>query len=173
MTTGKRQQAYEEMLSEHRLTWKFLNGLANNLMHRTNDLLDDDTALETWRPVPPYEYMDGRIVHNLRLLHLLRVPLHYDTNGSVYIIRQECSHILFPQGLEDGVIAANAAYETFTRTRKGKAKDAAETRYQQCEKYLIDTFPEQCYFSEFYQQWEIRGDDNGYWLADLKEMLLK
>lgn len=163
------REQFTEMVDRHRLTWKQLNRLSRVANMRTDDLFDPETSTAQgssgFSDESEFEKAQKQLMNALRRLHLLRVPLHYRTDGKLYLVREECQHVLFPQDAEDALDALNSAYFKMTQSRKGsRLREANEREYQ----VLIEAMKRQnvpFYFSSITEQFEFVDDTDGNLLS--------
>lgn len=121
------------MKYDKKLTWKYLQMLVRTARRCEEDILDPNISHKEDLPgSSEYSRANDGLMQTLRKLHLLRIPLHYTQSGKLYIVREECEHITFPQESEDTVRDLNIFYsEYLSHSRAGKPKDLALQKYSQ------------------------------------------
>lgn len=115
------------MVENKKLTWKYLQMLVRTVQRCEKDIKDPEISHKEDLPgSSQYSRANDGLMVTLRKLHLLRIPLHYTQSGKLYIVREECEHIIFPQESEDLLDKLNELYyEYLSHNRAGKLKDLA------------------------------------------------
>ena len=165
-----RREQFEELAETQKLTWKTLQKQLSQIERYAKDILDPTTELviedgSMFSEMERYEKYLGKLLTRFMLLH---IPLHYKANGKMYLVREECEHILFSEEHEHIVEDINVRYhlwQSFTRpsVKKEEAFSAYENALKQARakglRFLAPDASTDC--------WRLEGDDQGEWLRRL------
>lgn len=159
------REEFDQYISENKLTWEQLQRVVRRANHAAEDLFDpelntDPDTLGT----SPWDREEKSMMRALKKLHLLRIPMHYDRRGQMYVVRQECEHVLFLEADERDLEKLNAEYFKYKKARKGsKEKEIANSEYAGLAKRMLDRGVA-FYFSSISEKYEFIHDDGGKWL---------
>jgi hypothetical protein len=163
------KEQFNEIVSKHPLTWSQLNRLVRRANMRTEDLFDTETSREPGSSGTSdrseFEQSQVELTNVLRRLHLLRIPVHYRVDGKLYLVREECQHVLFPQDAEDALDKLNVQYEKMVATRKNsKARETEERQYhlllEAAKRHNVPFF-----FSSIVERFQFVDDTDGMLLS--------
>lgn len=137
------REEFDQWVSERKLTWEQLQRVVRRANHAAEDLFDNESMMKA-----------------LRKLHLLHIPMHYDKYGRLYVVRQECEHVLFDELDERDLEKLNVEYFKYKRARKGsKEKEFTSAEYQGIAKRMFDRGVA-FYFSSISEKYEFIHDDD-------------
>jgi hypothetical protein len=90
-------QLYEEFYNKAMMRWETLREIVDSYNNHKRAYLDTQHARSEKETAFFKEYM----MQYATSLLFLRVPIHHDKYGNAFLVRSECSHLLYPQHAEE------------------------------------------------------------------------
>jgi hypothetical protein len=163
------ESEWEMYLKNYRIRWKHLQEFVTLLKLAKMSIFDPVTL--TKRSIigkTNWEYSYQQIGQITRACFLLRIPLHYTINNEVYIVREECSHILYTETQEDQLEEVNKLYLKYkSYKRQSLAKQSAYDDFFRAADVMAQQGTRIVETKDEKQPWNFENYDNGQWLEKI------